>query len=187
MGTRYVRRREGAGMAVARFDFCAVVAERALAGPLARLWPGATAVALDATWGAIPLLRPLQLQLAGGRPLGLRRGTALPPALGDALASASLTAPVAYVEASFEGTLGAQAAVVWVAGEVALGPLTIDLERPTPGVRVPPVGDWPVNRALRHLGVRPTIGNDEWDTLRLGRLGRAKELEQLLDGERPRR
>lgn len=174
-------------MAGLRFQTCAVIGGRALVTELARTWPGARSVSLDDTFGAIPLLRPLQLQLNDSRPLGLRKGEPLPARLSEALAAASLTSPVIYLEADFVGTLGAQAAIVWVAGEVALGPLVIDLERPIGGARVPPISDFPVNRALRHVGVRALAGHDEWDTLRLGRLGRAKELEQLLDVPRAAR
>lgn len=171
-------------MAVSRFQTCAILGARPLLDGLARLWPGARAVDLDATYAVIPLLRPLQLQLNDSRPLTLRKGHALPPAFAEALSNASLTAPVVYLEADFVGTLGSQAAIVWVAGEVALGPMVIDLASPPAGQRVPLVSDFPVNRALRHIGVRALAGHDEWDTLRLGRLGRAKELEQLLDAAR---
>ena len=171
-------------MAVSRFQTCAILGDRALLTELARGWPGAKVVDLDEAIAAIPLLRPLQLQLNASHPLGLRRGAPLPTALAEALAAGSLTSPVVYFEAEFVGSLGAQASIVWVAGEVALGPLVIDLESPPAGQRVPPVSDFPVNRALRHVGVRARPGHDEWDTLRLGRLVRAKELEQLLETAR---
>ncbi len=67
--------------------------------------------------------------------------------------TASAIVPVAYIEADFFGGGGTQAATVWDAQRVVLGPL---------------VEDNAINQALRKIGVQSGI-RDEFDTLDLGR------------------
>jgi hypothetical protein len=84
-----------------------------------------------------------------------------------AAVSASHVGPIAYVEAEFARGLGCQASIVWEDGRIALGPLLEDDEQ-APSRRVP-LGQWPLNRALRHLQVQPGTWPDEFEALRLGR------------------
>ncbi|HEY6797991.1 MAG TPA: hypothetical protein VI248_25220 [Kineosporiaceae bacterium] len=81
--------------------------------------------------------------------------------------SASRIGPIAYVEAEFAHGLGSQAAIVWSDGQIALGPLHEDDEQAAS--RRVPLGQWPVNRALRHLSVQSGTCPDEFEALRLGR------------------
>jgi hypothetical protein len=86
--------------------------------------------------------------------------------LRQVIASASHHGPVAYVETDYFGGAGGQAAAVWRGG-------TIWMERRSDG-------SGPINEALRLLGVRPTPGEDEFDTLGLGR---HRSNEDWLDGD----
>jgi hypothetical protein len=67
--------------------------------------------------------------------------------------------PVAYVETDYLGGLGSQAAMAWVCGEVAFGPLR--------------TGTWDkgpraINGALQVLGVNRLGDLDKFDTIGLG-------------------
>lgn len=102
-------------------------------------------------------------------------------------ADRSSEATVAYVEAEFVGGTGAQSAIVWRDGAPVLGPLHVSHDdhggsREAVIARVPHVNDWPINRALRELGVVALPGRDAFDTVRLGR---HRHLEEWL--EVPRR
>jgi hypothetical protein len=79
------------------------------------------------------------------------------------LAACSATGPLAYVEADYFGGTGTQAAQVWDAGKVVLGPLHLTEEEPLPAAGSP------ISQALRRLGA--TKGNhiDEFDAVRLAR------------------
>lgn len=81
--------------------------------------------------------------------------------------TASSLGAIAYLEAEFFAGPGTQAAVVWDDGRVVLGPLQHDGDDPAP--EQPPMSDWPINTALRRLGVRAGEGSDEFDALDLGR------------------
>lgn len=80
-------------------------------------------------------------------------------------AAASTGGALAYVEADFFGGVGTQAAVVWDGGRLVLGPLSARLG---PG-RPRPRRAWPINRALRTLGVRAGAHVDEFEAADLGR------------------
>ena len=73
-----------------------------------------------------------------------------PAGLGRLLAACSATGPAAYVEADYFGGTGTQAAQVWHAGKVVLGPLHKG-ERESPAV-----GGSPISQALRRLGAANT-------------------------------
>ncbi|KUO63865.1 MAG: hypothetical protein APF80_00565 [Alphaproteobacteria bacterium BRH_c36] len=80
-------------------------------------------------------------------------------------ARASQGAAVAYLETHYSGGAGEQSAVLWKDGRLVLGPLTMAL---TAARR--PRSLWPVNAALRGLGVRtegPQFA-DEFDAFGLG-------------------
>lgn len=69
---------------------------------------------------------------------------------------------VAFVETEYFGGIGVQAAIVWLNGDVALGPLT-DWEN----AAFSPVSH-PINQALQLMGVVCSGGEDEFDTVGLG-------------------
>ena len=78
-------------------------------------------------------------------------------------AEASRQGPLACLETSYFGGAGHQAAIVWASGEIVLGPHVLkrqDQERRSPAL-------WPVNAALRLLGVSPRDGEDEFQAMGL--------------------
>ncbi len=78
-------------------------------------------------------------------------------------AEASREGPLACLETSYFGGSGQQAAIVWQNGEVVLGPSVMkrkDQERRAPSL-------WPVNAALRTLGVAARDGEDEFQAFGL--------------------
>jgi len=79
-----------------------------------------------------------------------------------ALSSASEVGPLVYVETNYFGGIGAQAAAAFVQGKMAFADYHEVL-------RDPQRGDGPINRALKMLGVAKVAGQDEFDTLGLGR------------------
>ncbi len=85
----------------------------------------------------------------------------------EAAIALSHTAAIAYVECEFHGGAGWQFAVVWEAGQTVLGPLGGD--KVTAAGYHRPASQWPINAALRRLGVRTAGGLDEFDHLGLGR------------------
>jgi hypothetical protein len=79
-------------------------------------------------------------------------------------AKASERGPLAYLETSYFGGAGHQTAVVWQGGEVLMGPMV--LRRADQAER--PAGLWPINAALRQLGVGAHEGEDEFQSFGLG-------------------
>lgn len=71
--------------------------------------------------------------------------------------------PLAYVETRYEGPEGTQTAAVWQGGAVILAPATVDTR--TALSRPPAV--WPINAALRSLGVRARPPDDEFTAMGL--------------------
>lgn len=72
----------------------------------------------------------------------------LSPALVEVLAGWSRYGPVGYLEAEFQGGVGYQSAVTWLAGAIHWGPW---FDARFDGPR----HDWPINAALARLGVEP--------------------------------
>lgn len=73
-------------------------------------------------------------------------------------ADCSTRAPLAYIETDYFGGSGTQSAVLWQAGQLLIGPATLDT---TQGVQRQPTL-WPVNVVLRALGVRAKPPEDEF-------------------------
>lgn len=92
-------------------------------------------------------------------------------------ARASSAAPLAYLETDYFGGTGLQHAVLWRAGALTIGPMTLDVQLS----QQRPTSLWPINVVLRTLGVAATLHEDEFIRLGLGEyrsnediLGRAK-------------
>jgi hypothetical protein len=94
----------------------------------------------------------------------------LPAGFDDVLAAWSERGPVAYVEAEYFGGVGTQAAAVWDAGRLVLGPVIAE-ERDE-------ADPSPISRALRRLGVSAGDHVDEFDAVGLGR---HRDLDDWLD------
>jgi hypothetical protein len=68
---------------------------------------------------------------------------------------------MAYVETAYTGADGSQSAVVWRDGQVAMQPVTLDAKAARPAQF------WPINAALRALGVMARQTEDEFTTFGL--------------------
>lgn len=73
----------------------------------------------------------------------------------------SLRTPVAYVATEYHGGVGSQRAVVWEAGDVIFGPACDDTDFSR-------IRTWPINAALRLIGVKRRWFRDEFDSINLG-------------------
>jgi hypothetical protein len=87
---------------------------------------------------------------------------------------AAATGPIGWIDADFVGGLGEQWTIAWRDGAIVLGPLHTHNH----GQHVAHIKDWAINQALRHFGIAARTGMDEFDTVRLGRLGRGKDPER---------
>lgn len=127
---------------------------RAAASP----WTAARVVPLAAGVAMIPLTDEVKAGLAPEYGSAAEEHVARFPEFRSAvprwLREASRSSTLAYVGAEFFGGRGVQWAVVMKGGAVVLGPLH--------------EGD-AINRTLQLLGVKPAGGNDEFDTVGLGR------------------
>ncbi|WP_218877954.1 hypothetical protein [Streptomyces sp. TLI_55] len=85
-----------------------------------------------------------------------------PAASRGLLAQWSAAGPIAYVEAEYFGGVGGQRAAAWDGGTLALGPLGKATRR---GLRTVS----PVSQALRRLGARRSLGEDEFSAVGLDR------------------
>lgn len=79
-------------------------------------------------------------------------------------ANASRAGPLAFLETGYFGGAGHQAAVVWIGGELALGPAAV--KAADQALRPPSL--WPINAALRLVGVVAADGEDEFQSFGLG-------------------
>lgn len=138
------------------YELVGVVGGGELLGRVARGLAGARVVALRQGLGLVPMTDELFDAVTDGGASEFAELWKLPGGFGQVLGRWSETGAVAYVEAEYFGGVGRQAAVVWVGGTVALGPLTLGEREPAP-----PAGS-PISRALRLLGVVAGPGEDEF-------------------------
>ena len=127
---------------------------------------GARVVPLSCGFGFLPLTE----QLAGDEEQApFEHMELLTARLGAWAEAASATFPLAYAETDYFGGGGWQAAMAWVGGKVAFGPVrTSDLY--VDGKYTPtPLLDGAINRAVRLVGVDRASVGDEFDALGLGR------------------
>ncbi|MCW3841899.1 hypothetical protein ONA70_17510 [Micromonospora yasonensis] len=126
-------------------------------------WPAAVLVPLAHDLALVPMTDELFDAVTDGtteRVLGFWK---LPGGFDRELAFWSSAGPVGYVEADFFGGVGSQRAALWVAGELALGPLYLGESEP-----FPPQGS-PICQLLARLGVEHDGYRDEFETVGLGR------------------
>ena len=152
----------------------AVVGRKPVAEAFASPLPSAFVVELAQGFALVPITAEVINDLSPNDPwIGAQLAgfsdPEMPPALAAACAGASSLGALAYVEAEFFGGDGAQAAVVWERGSVALE--VVDDEN-----NPPPILDAAINRALRRLAVqRRSCQQDEFDLLGLGRVRRTED------------
>ena len=131
--------------------------------------PEAAVVPLDHGMALVPMTERLADALDSGAPdpgTESLRFVWLPNGFDRVLADWSAAGPVAYVEADYFGGVGSQRAVVWLRGEVVLGPLGV-----APGQPHGPPGSQ-ISRSLARLGVACDGALDEFDTWACAATGR---------------
>ncbi|MGW2863616.1 hypothetical protein [Streptomyces sp. NPDC001205] len=125
--------------------------------------PEVQAVPLGQGLSLVPMTDELFDEVTDGsdsRALGFWR---LPGGFDTLLARWSTAGPIAYVEAEYFGGVGEQRAAVWADGALVLGPL----DEPTKKWLFRTVS--PISQALQRLGVRRSLGEDEFEALGLDR------------------
>jgi hypothetical protein len=80
-------------------------------------------------------------------------------------AECSLRAPLAFLETYYDEVAGQQSAVLWQGGRAVVGPSTLDIVG-AGAARAPTL--WPINVALRALGVRADAPQDEFSAFGFG-------------------
>ncbi|MCW8376433.1 hypothetical protein [Streptomyces justiciae] len=124
--------------------------------------PGAHVVPLLQGLSLLPMTDEVFDAVTDGSPVGPLGFWKLPGGFEGVLAQWAAAGPVAYVEAEHFGGIGQQRAAVWNGGTLALGPLERAARR---GLRTVS----PVSQALRRLGVRRSLGEDEFSAVGLDR------------------
>ena len=124
-----------------------------------RQWPGARALELREGWQAIPVEDALYAAIEAKAP-GASRPPELdvsPLGLDQALAGATEGGGgLAYVETEYFGGSGGQSATAFVDGREAMAPQRAR------------GGGGAINQALRAIGVKRSVADDEFDTIGLG-------------------
>lgn len=78
-------------------------------------------------------------------------------------AKASQGAQLAYLETDFFGGAGVQGAAVWEDTRLVMAPASIEVGA---GTRRP-ISIWPINTALKRMGIKPLAGADCFETIGL--------------------
>lgn len=145
------------------YELQAVIAANGLLRIASREVPGARVVSLRQGLSLMPMTDKLFDALTDGSTAGALGFWRLPGGFERLLAQWSSAGPVAYVEAEYFGGVGEQRAAVWADGSLALGPLDV------------PAKKWfsqavsPISQALRRLGARKSLGEDEFAAVGLDR------------------
>ena len=149
------------------YELSALAGSREVAAQAAGL-AGAAQVELSQGYGLVLITPEVLDRLGGGG--GNAFGTTfwyLSAGIEALARRVSHTGPIAYLEAEMFGGVGTQATVVWLNGEVWLGPATTQFGWPPPDRATSP--HWAFNQALRQLGVTRGAAFDEFDAVGLGR------------------
>ncbi len=78
-------------------------------------------------------------------------------------AKASQGAQLAYLETDFFGGAGFQGAAVWEDARLVVAPASIEFGADTRR----PISIWPINTALKRMGIKPLAGSDCFETIGL--------------------
>ncbi|MFI6872889.1 hypothetical protein ACIBL6_05565 [Streptomyces sp. NPDC050400] len=142
----------------------AVIAADELLRVASREVPGARVVSLGQGLSLMPMTDEVFDAVTNGSSDGAELGFwKLPGGFATVLARWSSTGPFAYVEAEYFGGAGEQRAAVWADGSLALGPLDAsEKKRFSRAVS-------PISQALRRLGARKRLGEDEFEAVGLDR------------------
>lgn len=145
------------------YEVQAVIAGDGLLRAVSRDVPGARVAPLRQGLSLMPMTDEVFDAVTDGGTGGALGFWRLPGGFEKLLARWSAAGPVAYVEAEYFGGTGEQRAAVWADGELVLGPLDA------------PTKKWfsrsvsPISGALRRLGARRSLGEDEFDAVGLDR------------------
>ncbi|MDN3024296.1 hypothetical protein [Streptomyces sp. S.PB5] len=144
------------------YELQAVIAGDELLRAASRDVPGAHVVPLLQGLSLLPMTDEVFDAVTDGGAVGALGFWKLPGGFEQVLAQWSAAGPVAYVEAEYFGGAGEQRAAVWAEGALALGPLEAATRHGSRTVT-------PVSQALRRLGARSSLGEDEFSAVGLDR------------------
>nr|WSX54154.1 hypothetical protein OG409_37735 [Streptomyces sp. NBC_00974] len=147
----------------------AVIAEDALLRAAAREVSGARVASLRQGLSLMPMTDEVFDAVTDGSGVGTLGFWRLPGGFDKLLVQWSTTGPVAYVEAEYFGGVGEQRAAVWADGALVLGPLDAPAKRRIFGTVSP------ISQVLRRLGVRSSLGEDEFEAVGLDRHRHSEE------------
>ncbi|MEU9782188.1 hypothetical protein AB0H92_14660 [Streptomyces phaeochromogenes] len=145
------------------YQLQAVIAGDELLRAVSQDVPGARVAALRQGLLLMPMTDEVFDAVTDGSSGGALGFWRLPGGFEGLLAQWSAAGPVAYVEADYFGGVGEQRAAVWADGALVLGPLDV----PTKKRFSRPVS--PISQALRRLGARRSLGEDEFEAVGLDR------------------
>lgn len=146
------------------FRLQAVIAREHVLRELAGHVPEARIVALGQHLSLLPMTDEYHDAIAISGAPKIDAFWRAPAGFAHALIACSATGSVAYVEAEYFGGTGTQAAQVWLAGKVTLGPLSHDGNEPFSATEPSPI-----SQALRQLGAVAGGHFDEFGAVGLGR------------------
>ncbi|MGW7256062.1 hypothetical protein [Streptomyces sp. NPDC054834] len=145
------------------YELQAVIAGDELLRAASRGVAGARVAPLRQGLSLMPMTDEVFDAVTGGSTAGALGFWRLPGGFERLLAQWSAAGPVAYVEAEYFGGAGEQRAAVWADGALAVGPLD------TPAKKWFSRAVSPISQALRPLGVRSSLGEDEFEAVGLDR------------------
>ncbi|MFF1452169.1 hypothetical protein ACFVYF_29125 [Streptomyces sp. NPDC058274] len=145
------------------YELEAVIAAEELLRVASREVPGARVVPLQQGLSLMPITDEVFDAVTDGSDVGDLGFWKLPGGFETVLARWSSAGPIAYVEAEYFGGVGEQRTAVWADGSLALGPL----DKPEKKRFWRAVS--PISQALRRLGARKSLGEDEFDAVGLYR------------------
>jgi hypothetical protein len=141
--------------------------------PIARVFQQARIVRLSQGFALLPATHGFVEEVARADLASAERAFGqfefLTPSVAALATNASRISPVVYIETEYFGGIGAQAAIVWMNGEVVFGPLiTKNFDEGLQGVLVTSLSEGAINQALRSIGIARGEHADEFDALGLG-------------------
>ncbi|MGC0334520.1 hypothetical protein RKD23_007510 [Streptomyces sp. SAI-170] len=145
------------------YELQAVIAGDELLRAASHDVPGARVAPLRQGLALMPMTDEVFDAFTDGSTSGVLGFWRLPGGFERVLTQWSTAGPVAYVEAEYFGGVGEQRAAVWTDGALAVGPLDV------------PAKQWlsravsPISQALRQLGARSSLGEDEFEAVGLDR------------------
>ncbi|MEV6055765.1 hypothetical protein [Streptomyces sp. NPDC052107] len=145
------------------YELQAVIAGDELLRVASRDVPGSHVVPLRQGLSLMPMTDEVFDAVTDGSDGGDLGFWRLPGGFDTLLAQWSAAGPIAYVEAECFGGVGEQRAAVWADGALALGPLDVPTKKRFSRAVSP------ISRALRRLGARRSLGEDEFEAVGLDR------------------